>query len=226
MTAADRQLQLIAHTAARLMAEDGIADFTAAKRKAVQMLGLTDKAKLPGNAEVEAELRAYQRIFQNDEQQQRIGRLHDLALGELALDDHAAHGGDDRGHRIDFTLLAQALDGSRADAEQLQLVGGGACFSLGNLVFAFPALQFGGTDHVGLEQRLGPFGITPVEFKLGPGFQVRQLLLGEFAAVQAGQHGPLFDILPQPGVDLDQGVVPDVSPDMAMSDQALAGVGP
>ena len=53
MTAADRQLQLIAHTAARLMAEDGIADFTAAKRKAVQMLGLTDKAKLPGNAEVE-----------------------------------------------------------------------------------------------------------------------------------------------------------------------------
>jgi hypothetical protein len=30
----------------------------------------------------------------------------------------------------------------------------------------------------------------------------------------------------EPGVDLRQGVVPDVLPGMAMGDQALAGVGP
>ena len=30
----------------------------------------------------------------------------------------------------------------------------------------------------------------------------------------------------EPGIDLPQGVVPDVLPGMTMSDQALAGVGP
>ena len=74
MTATDRQLQLIAYTAARLMAEQGMTDFNAAKRKAIQTLGLPNNAKLPGNADVEAQLRAYQRIFQNDEH--KIGRAH------------------------------------------------------------------------------------------------------------------------------------------------------
>ncbi len=85
MTAADRQLQLIAHTAARLMAEDGIADFTAAKRKALQTLGLPQDAKLPGNAEVEEALHTYRRIFQNDEQRQRLDRLRRTARDIMTL---------------------------------------------------------------------------------------------------------------------------------------------
>ena len=101
MTTADRQLQLIAHAAARLMAEDGIADFSAAKRKALQTLGLPENAKLPGNAEVEEELRAYQRIFQNEEQQRRIGRLRRTARDIMEL-------------LQDFTpyLAGAALDGT------------------------------------------------------------------------------------------------------------------
>lgn len=85
MTAASRQPQLIAHTAARLMAEDGIADFSTAKRKALQVLGLPENTRLPGNTEVERELRTYQRIFQNDEQRWRIDRLRRTARDVMRL---------------------------------------------------------------------------------------------------------------------------------------------
>ena len=65
----------IASTAARLMAEDGITDYAVAKRKAIQGLGLPDNTRLPENAEVESELRLYQRLFQDQEQIDRIDRL-------------------------------------------------------------------------------------------------------------------------------------------------------
>ena len=84
MTASDRQLQRIAHAAARLMAEQGISDFRAAKRKAVHTLGLSDNVRLPGNGEVDAELRAYQRIFQNEEHTRRIRRLRQTAREVMA----------------------------------------------------------------------------------------------------------------------------------------------
>src|SRR5512145_2523722 len=47
----------IAAAAARLMAEDGIDDFALAKRKAARQLGVTEAQALPGNDEIEAELR-------------------------------------------------------------------------------------------------------------------------------------------------------------------------
>src|SRR5712691_3533844 len=47
----------IAAAAARLMAEDGIDDFALAKRKAAKQLGAADSQALPGNDEIEAELR-------------------------------------------------------------------------------------------------------------------------------------------------------------------------
>lgn len=74
-----RQLQLIANTAARLMAEDGLTDYAQAKRKAVLSLGLPENARLPDNAEVEAELRTYQRLFQEDEQAARLNQLRRIA---------------------------------------------------------------------------------------------------------------------------------------------------
>ena len=60
------------------MAEDGINSPTLAKRKAARSLGLPDNAAMPDDAEVETELRAYQRLFQEDEQQTR--HLHLLAI--------------------------------------------------------------------------------------------------------------------------------------------------
>lgn len=53
----------VAQEAARLMAEHGIQDFLTAKRKAAERYGLGDGGLLPRNAEIEAALMAYQRLF-------------------------------------------------------------------------------------------------------------------------------------------------------------------
>lgn len=70
----------IAGTAARLIAEDGIADYGLAKKKALRQLGLPERTPLPDNAEVEAELRAYQELYQGDEHREALQRLREIAL--------------------------------------------------------------------------------------------------------------------------------------------------
>lgn len=70
----------IASAAARLMAEDGIGDYGQAKRKAAKGLGATNSEALPSNEEVEAELRAYQALFQDGEQTERLRELRQAAL--------------------------------------------------------------------------------------------------------------------------------------------------
>ena len=70
----------IAATAARLMAQDGIDDFALAKRKAARQLGLGDTQALPGNDEIEAQLRAYQGLYQEEEQRERLRELRRVAL--------------------------------------------------------------------------------------------------------------------------------------------------
>ena len=70
----------IAATAARIMAEDGIDDFALAKRKAARQLGALDSQALPGNEEIEDELRAYRAIYQADEHGTRTEELLRIAL--------------------------------------------------------------------------------------------------------------------------------------------------
>jgi hypothetical protein len=73
----------IAATAARLMAEDGVDDFALAKRKAARQLGASDTQSLPANDEVEAELMAYQSLYQGDEQRERVRELRVIALAAM-----------------------------------------------------------------------------------------------------------------------------------------------
>lgn len=75
----------IASAAARLIAEDGITDFSAAKRKAARNLGLPETTAMPDNAEVEEELRIYQRLFQGSEQNERLQRLRRHAADLMNL---------------------------------------------------------------------------------------------------------------------------------------------
>ncbi|HXZ54889.1 MAG TPA: hypothetical protein VEH03_05475 [Burkholderiales bacterium] len=75
----------IAAAAARLMAEDGLEDFALAKRKAARQLGADDTQSLPKNEEIEAELRAYQSLYQGEEQRERIRYLRHCALGAMRL---------------------------------------------------------------------------------------------------------------------------------------------
>jgi hypothetical protein len=58
----------IAQTAARLIAEHGLTDWTVAKRKACRELGLPPHESLPGNEEVEQALRDYNSLFRGDTQ--------------------------------------------------------------------------------------------------------------------------------------------------------------
>lgn len=75
----------IASLAARLMAEDGIEDYGLAKRKAARQLGASETEALPNNAEIESELRAYQTLYQGEEQHARIRELRRTALEVMAL---------------------------------------------------------------------------------------------------------------------------------------------
>jgi hypothetical protein len=67
------------------MAEDGVDDFALAKRKAARQLGAADTQSLPANEEIEAELRAYQSLYQGEEQRTRIRELRTVALDVMRL---------------------------------------------------------------------------------------------------------------------------------------------
>jgi hypothetical protein len=96
-----RQRTVIAQQAARLMAEEGIADFSFAKRKAARQLGLEDTHSLPGNAEIEAALREFQELYQADEQPQQLQLLREDALAVMRLLE-----------RFDPHLTGAVLDGT------------------------------------------------------------------------------------------------------------------
>lgn len=76
---------LIATTAARLMAENGITDYALAKRKAAFSLDLPDGTPLPDNTEIEAELRVYQRLYLADEHDEQLRFLRRRACQLMAL---------------------------------------------------------------------------------------------------------------------------------------------
>ena len=70
----------IAYLAARMMAEDGVADFATAKQKAARQAGLADANLLPDNAEIEEALREYQGLYQSEEQPIRLRELREVAV--------------------------------------------------------------------------------------------------------------------------------------------------
>ena len=75
----------IASAAARLMAEDGIADVHHAKRKAARQLGLPEHSAYPDNAEVEAQLRAYRSLYQEQAHPELLRAMRRSALRLLEL---------------------------------------------------------------------------------------------------------------------------------------------
>lgn len=82
---AEQAREHIAYQAARLIAEDGITDFGAAKRKAARQLGVSESRNLPTNEEVEEALRSYQALYHPDELRSRLQELRTLALSSMRL---------------------------------------------------------------------------------------------------------------------------------------------
>jgi hypothetical protein len=81
----DHIRQMVAQTAARLMAEDGINDFAYAKKKAARELGVSETSSLPTNAEIEAEIKLYHQIYNAEEQPEELRKLRKAALITMKL---------------------------------------------------------------------------------------------------------------------------------------------
>jgi len=77
----DQQMRArIAQEAARLVTEEGVQDYYAAKRKAAQRLGAPDTRNMPRNSEIEAALEEYQRLFRGEQQSDHLQTLREGAV--------------------------------------------------------------------------------------------------------------------------------------------------
>ncbi|MCC7327011.1 MAG: UDP-N-acetylmuramate--alanine ligase [Burkholderiales bacterium] len=70
----------IAQVAAKLIAEHGMADWTAAKRKAARQLMLPEREALPGDDEVTAALAEYHALFGGEAHTLRLREQRELAV--------------------------------------------------------------------------------------------------------------------------------------------------
>lgn len=81
----DLRLEL-AEEAARLMVDHGIEDFSLAKRKAAERLGMRAEAgALPSNAEIHERIVERQRLFEPGGQEQRLSALRLVATEVMAV---------------------------------------------------------------------------------------------------------------------------------------------
>jgi hypothetical protein len=81
----DQVRQMIAQSAARMMAEDGIHDYAYAKKKAARQLGVMDGSMLPSNTEIEDEVRIYHQLYNAEEHPYELADLRKAALATMQL---------------------------------------------------------------------------------------------------------------------------------------------
>ena len=81
----DLMREQLAHQAARLMAEDGITDYSYAKRKAARQLGAEDTQHMPSDDEVDAALHSYRLLFQQDSHPDVLRQLREQALATMSM---------------------------------------------------------------------------------------------------------------------------------------------
>ena len=70
----------IAYMAARLIADEGLTDYAAAKLKAARSLGCNTREELPDNREIEAAVRDHLAIFQQASQPVELRKLREIAI--------------------------------------------------------------------------------------------------------------------------------------------------
>ena len=82
---AEETRQRISREAARIMAEEGVRDFHAAKRKAVERLNLPEARHLPSNQEIEQALAEHLQLFHAKHLPQTLQQLRRLAAEAMRL---------------------------------------------------------------------------------------------------------------------------------------------
>jgi hypothetical protein len=81
----DRARLVLAQEAARIIAEQGIADFRLAKTKAAERLGMRDHGSLPGNAEIDRALGEHLLLFGRESHVDLLVLLRRAALSAMEI---------------------------------------------------------------------------------------------------------------------------------------------
>lgn len=147
----------IAQTAARLIAEHGIADWTLAKRKAAHQLGLPDRAALPADEEIESALRDYHAIFGGDAYEARLRAQREEALDwmkRLAAFRPLLVGGVAEGWATDYSDIRIELVADDAKTVELALLNAGLSYR------ALPSRNGDGSAELYVDTRRGGVRLT------------------------------------------------------------------
>jgi hypothetical protein len=81
----DRARQVLAQEAARIIVEQGIEDFRAAKIKAAERLGMSEHGSLPGNTEIQQAVSDHLELFGRDSYADMLRALRRTALSAMQL---------------------------------------------------------------------------------------------------------------------------------------------
>lgn len=81
----DRTRQLLAQESARIIVEQGIADYRVAKTKAAERLGLSARGALPGNSEIEQAVSEHLKLFGRESHVSLLQMMRLAALSAMNL---------------------------------------------------------------------------------------------------------------------------------------------
>ena len=81
----ERERQVVAQEAARIIVNHGVRDYRVAKQKAAERLGVTGRGSLPGNAEIEAAVAEHLQLFGGDSHHDRLRLMRVAALSAMEL---------------------------------------------------------------------------------------------------------------------------------------------
>jgi hypothetical protein len=81
----ERERQVVAQEAARIIVNHGVRDYRVAKQKAVERLGFNARGSLPGNSEIEAAVANYLQIFGGESHQDLLRLMRTAALSAMEL---------------------------------------------------------------------------------------------------------------------------------------------
>ncbi|HEY5862016.1 MAG TPA: hypothetical protein VIX61_02920 [Casimicrobiaceae bacterium] len=123
----------IAQTAARLIAEHGITDWSLAKRKAARQLMLSEREALPDDGEIEAALVEHHALFGGEAHVAALRRQREQALlwmRRLATFEPALVGGVAAGWATEHSDIRVELVADDAKTVELALINGGVTYRL------------------------------------------------------------------------------------------------
>jgi len=100
----------VAAEAARIIATEGQHNYHAAKKKAAERIGVSERLALPSNIEVKEALRSYQNLYGGTQHQDNLERLRNSAVKAMQILD-----------AFNPRLVGSVLDGTAGDHSRISL---------------------------------------------------------------------------------------------------------